>query len=220
MAADPHVVSDRNRPDFCFRRSAIFEPRLRIRWMSVRIEHPDASRDSAPPPDCNALADGERAVVPDARSTAYGQRWPLGVSRGEREAALAVDEDIVTNDQIAATLHPVHEDVGAQPAAVAPAVRLEQRLRDEHSPEPVGHASPEKEGAQKDSGHRLRHRQCKCVPTSSKRSRAACQPMIGDGQELSKTRLRCCHRIKNTCVFIGRSGSHNRRLHPADRIAR
>ena len=59
------------------------------------------------------------AAVADAGSAADDQRGMLRVSRREREAAFAVDQHVIADDEIAAALHPVNEDVCADVAAIA-----------------------------------------------------------------------------------------------------
>jgi hypothetical protein len=118
----------------------------------------------------------------------------LRVPRGKRKAAFAVDQYVISDDDIAATLNPVYEDVRPEAAAVAAAIRLEQDLGHQDAAAPVVHAPNQQKNSEDDFGDRPWHGQPECVPALSQCPGTAREPMVGNGQKLSNTRLSyVCH---------------------------
>ena len=90
--------------------------------------------------------------------TVKEQPWPMpvplpivsvgagSVPRCKREAAFSVDQHVVADDEIAATLHPVDEDVRSNVAAVTAAVAFEQRFgnEDTEAASSTRHAEPKR----------------------------------------------------------------------------
>ena len=94
--------------------------------MAGRIEHVYVRRNTTVVADGDSPPYGKAAVVSDAAPVRDFKRGLLFVPDCKREAAFAVDGNVVPDDQIPAALHPVDENPGLQISPMPCAVRLEE----------------------------------------------------------------------------------------------
>jgi hypothetical protein len=73
--------------------------------------------------------------VSDSRVVTDDQSGPIRVAGGKRETAFSVYRDIVSQNQIAVALDPVHKNTGFQIRAVSGAISLEKRFTHKHAHE-------------------------------------------------------------------------------------
>jgi hypothetical protein len=70
------------------------------------------------------------------------QRWRLRVACRKVDAALPIEQNIITKDDVAVAAHPVDVHIRMKVAAVSTARRLEEWLRNEGAEKPIVRRSP------------------------------------------------------------------------------
>ena len=124
--AYPHAVFNHGRPDIVRIRRSARPSELGIAGMTVGIHQNSAAGEIAISADGDFLADSELAAMPDLSAVTDFKERPVGEPGGKRDRDLAIESDVVAQNDITRALHIMHVAIGSQIPPVFRAIGLEQ----------------------------------------------------------------------------------------------
>src|ERR1700730_3042554 len=131
--ADPNVVFDDDGFHFVARRGSTGHSRRGIRRVARRIKDPDIFCNFAVASNRNLFPNRETTVVSNSGVVTNEKCRVRGEASGKGKTALAVDQNIVSDDNFTAALYPMKINASMQISAITGTVRLEERFTEQDS---------------------------------------------------------------------------------------